>query len=55
MADDRTGMRITGIEIPFMALMSLMVKASFAAIPAAIIIAIAWVMVIGLVGSMGRP
>ena len=52
MADDRAGVRITGVEIPFMDLMGLMVKASFAAIPAAIIIGIVWMVVVGVLGSM---
>lgn len=52
MADERPGVRITGVEIPFMDLMGLMVKASFAAIPAAIIVGLVWLVLVGVIGSM---
>jgi hypothetical protein len=38
----RSGVQITGISIPFWDLVAIMIKMAFAAIPAAIIIALVW-------------
>jgi hypothetical protein len=43
---------IRGISIPFWDLVTLLVKIAFAAIPAAIIIAIIWGVIISLLGNI---
>ena len=43
---------IKGIDIPFWDLVSLFVKIAFAAIPAAIIVAIIWVLIVSFLGGV---
>jgi hypothetical protein len=46
--------KITDVHIKFFSLMWLMVKAALAAIPAAIILAIIWAFLGGLIGLIGQ-
>ncbi len=45
------GQKITGIDIPFMDMVTLFVKASIAAVPAGIIVVCFWVAVVAFSGS----
>ena len=48
------GVKITGINIPFFDLVTLLVKLAIAAIPAIIIVSIFWAMIVGfLTGLIG--
>lgn len=46
---------ITDVRIPFWSLVWLLVKLAFAAIPAAILVTVIWMIVIGLIGGMLQP
>ena len=48
------GVVITGIDIPFFDLVTFMVKAAIAAVPAAVIVTIFWTIVAGFLGGMLR-
>ena len=45
---------ITDINIPFFSLMWLLVKLALAAIPATIIVAVLWALLVGVIGSVLR-
>jgi len=47
-------MVITGIDIPFFDLVTFMVKAAIAAVPAAVIVTIFWTFLAGILGGMLR-
>lgn len=55
--DPEDGTRITGIDVPFLQLVVLLVKLAIAAIPAMIIVSIFWIAIGGflfsLVGGLG--
>lgn len=46
---------ITDVRIPFWSLVWLLVKLAFAAIPAAILVTVIWMIVIGRIGGMLQP
>ena len=43
---------LTDIDIPFWSMVSLMVKASLASIPAVLILTVIWLVFVGVVGGM---